>query len=48
MNDHCFVDVEGGGKGGRPRMAGPTRTRVTTAEENQRIIFEQFPIQLHG
>ena len=36
INDHCFVEVEGGGKGGRPRMAGPIRTRATTAEENRR------------
>jgi hypothetical protein len=35
INDHCFLDVEGGGKGGRPRMPGPTRTRSTTVEENR-------------
>ena len=36
INDNYFIDVKGGGKGGRPRMAGPTRTRTTTVDENQR------------
>lgn len=36
INDHCFDNVEGGGKGGRPRMAGPTKTCATTVEENRR------------
>lgn len=33
INDHTFIDIEGGGKGGRPRMTGPTRTRSTMVEE---------------
>jgi hypothetical protein len=35
INDHYLFDVERGGKGGRPQMAGPTRTRSTTVEENR-------------
>ena len=36
INYHYFVDIEGGGKGRRSRMADLTRTRATTAEENRR------------
>ena len=35
INNHCFLDVEGGSKGGRPRMPRPTRMRSTMVKENR-------------